>query len=336
MSAQAIVGDANEKGPRVALDGAIKKHAAGPLSPITRSRGLGPYRGYAEMLAQVAHLADRGAHLVSYGKSVEGEPLFALHFGPRSTLEPGARRRTAVVLAGVHPTEWIGIETAFVVAERLVDQDLGDRGVLVLPLANPDGIRRVERNLRAARRRFVRHNAHGVDLNRNFDASWGELGIVQRALSFLFSPGSRPEGEPEVESVAHLLSALRVDRAVSLHSFGGAVLYPQASSLRAIHDRREHEAWARRIAEACDPKRPYAVASCARWAKGMTAGGLELDWFHERHGALSLLVECSRGGRGLTPSRLFDPFAWFNPPAISSVTRPIADGLIPFVKGLDP
>ena len=336
MSMHAVLADAKEGDCREVLGIAIRRHDLGPLSPIVRSRGLGPYRGYAEMLQAVAHLADRGVRLLRYGRSAEGEPLFALHFGAEKTLLPRSLARTAVVLSGVHPTEWIGIETLFVALERLVDVDLGDRGVLAIPLGNPDGIRRVERNLRAGRRRFVRHNARGVDLNRNFDASWGELGLVQRALSFLFSPGSRPQSEPEIESIAHLLAPLRVDRAVSLHSFGGAVLYPLASSTRPISDGPEHAAWARRIAAAADRARPYAAKSCARWAKGITAGGLELDWFHERHGALSLLVECSRGGRGFTPSRLLDPFAWFNPPDIAKVTREIADGVVPFLMGLDP
>ncbi len=336
MAMHSVLHDTKEVDPRQALEIATRRSDLGPLAPITRSRGLGAYRGYGELLGALGHLVARGARLVCYGRSAEGEPLFALHFGSRRSLEPGSMSRTAVLLAGVHPGEWIGIETALVVGERLVDVDLAERGVLLLPLVNPDGIRRVERNLRAGRKRFVRHNARGVDLNRNFDAAWGELGVVQRALSWVFSPGTRPQGEPEVEGIAHLVSPLRVDRALSLHSYGGAVLYPKASSLRPIHDEREHRAWATRIAHACDPARPYDVASCARWSRGITAGGLELDWFHERHGALSLLVECSRGGRGLLPSRLFDPFAWFNPPALGPVTRAVADGVVPFLKGLDP
>ena len=66
---------------------------------------------------------------------------------------------------------------------------------------------------------------------------------------------------------------------------------------------------------------------------GFTASGLELDWFHDRHGALSLLVECSRRGFGLRPSRMFEPFAWFNPPKIEDTTGPLVEALLPFVRG---
>lgn len=317
------------------LDQALAKSAAPPIGPTLTARGLGPYRGYGEMLATIRRLVDKGYRPHHIGRSVEGEPLLALHLG-REALRggQGTPYRATVVLAGIHPNEWIGVETCFALLEQLLAFDLDDRTVIAIPIVNPDGIRRVDRNLRAGRRRFVRHNARGVDLNRNFDESWGKAGIVPRLLRGLFNPGPRAASEPEVEALAHHLSAVRVERAVSLHSFGGAVLFPLASSTARVHDAAEHEAWAWRIARSADAKRPYVAKSCARWAKGITAGGLELDWFHGRHGALSLLVECSRGGRSLQPARFFEPFAWFNPPRVAAEAAAISSALTPFVRGL--
>lgn len=322
--------DAERAAALAALRAAAARHQREPLAPLLRARGLGPYRGYAEMLAAVIAAAEAGATPARLGRSPQGEPLFALHFGAR----PSPTTRTAVVLAGVHPLEWIGVEVALRLVEQLIATELEGRSVVVVPLVNPDGVIAVEANLRGRRRRFVRHNAHGVDLNRNFDAAWGRAGVVQRLLRRVFAPGARPASEPEVEAVAHHLSSRRVDRALSLHSFGGAVLTPYAHRWGAPHDRAEHDAWARRIAHAADP-RPYRAAQCSRWAWS-TAGGLELDWFHERHGAISLLVECSRGGRGLRPSRLLEPFAWFNPVRLEAEAQRIAAAVSPFVKGLEP
>ncbi|NUP05793.1 MAG: hypothetical protein HOW73_07010 [Polyangiaceae bacterium] len=306
------------------------RNEAPALAPVLAARGVGPYRGYNEVLGEIEHLVAQGYRAHPIGRSVEGEPIIALHLGqePRGTLA-----RATVILSGVHPMEWIGVETNLRVLQRLAETDLRDRAVIAIPLVNPDGFRRVDKSLRAGRRRFIRHNARGVDLNRNFDSRWGRLGLVQRLLGNLFHPGSAPASEPEVESIAHHLSVCRVDRALSLHSFGGAVLYPLASSTRPVHDVMEHRAWATRMARACDPRKPYKAASCARWAKGITAGGLELDWFHERHGAVSFLIECSRGGRSLRPSRLFDPFAWFNPPRPDREADAIANAVTPFVRG---
>jgi hypothetical protein len=316
-----------EADPLAALRAALLVHGRPPLRGLIEPKGLGPYRGYGEMLGALERLAARGARLVQIGRSVRGEPLFAVHLGSD---RPGAR--TTVVLSAVHPIEWIGVEVGLALLERLVHADLAGRAVVAVPIVNPDGLLWVERNLRAGHRRWVRHNARGVDLNRNFDVGWEQRGLVQRLLSFVFSSGASPASEPEVAAIAHHLAPRRVDRAVSLHSFGGAVLYPSASSRREIPDAAEHRAAARRIAKGA-AARPYRAVSCSRWALGITMSGLELDWFHERHGALSLLVECSRGGIGLRPSRLLQPFAWYNPPAIHDVAAPLVDALLPYVRG---
>jgi hypothetical protein len=110
------------------------------------------------------------------------------------------------------------------------------------------------------------------------------------------------------------------------------VLYPAAHRLLPVADADEHKSWARRIARVASDK-PYGTLPSSWFGMGMTMGGLELDWFHERHGALSLLVECSRGGIALRPSRLFDPFAWFNPPRLDPVANRIAEAALPFVCG---
>jgi hypothetical protein len=322
---------------REKLRRAIDQHAAQPLSGLLTKRGLGAYRGYAELLTALDKLVDAGARLHEVGRSVRGEPLFSLHFGVDSSSRAPSERatqRTSVVLSGVHPIEWIGIEAHLALLERLARTDLGDRTLISFPIVNPDGLLQVEANLRAGRRRFVRHNARGVDLNRNFDASHRRGGLTQRLLPWIFAAGPRPASEPEVEAIAQSLSSRRIDRAVSLHSFGGAVLFPSAASVFPIADRDEHHAWAKRVARGADPNKPYRAISAARFSLGFTAGGLELDWFHTRHGAISLLVECSRGG-GLTrhPSRALQPFAWFNPEALEATALPIADALVPFVRG---
>ena len=310
-----------------ALQRAVATHRGPPLAPILEEQRLGAYRGYADMLSAIEALHARGARLSTIGRSVRGEPLFAVHLGAS---RPNAR--TTVLLGGVHPTEWIGIEVLLGLLGRLAGSRLDDRAIVAVPVVNPDGVLRVEGFLRRRKRRFVRHNAHGVDLNRNFDARFYDRGLVQRALSFLFSSGSRPASEPEVAAIAHELASRRVDRGLSLHSFGGAVLYPSAGTVWPIWDSAEHRAWAKRIAAAAAEK-PYRALPCSWWAMGITSSGLELDWLHDRHGAVSLLVECSRNNAGLHPARLFHPFAWFNPRRPGAVVAALGDALLPFVRG---
>ena len=314
------------------LTEAMHKHEAEPLLPDLVDRGLGAYRGYHELLSHIALLCSqngRSARLSIAGHSVRGEPIIALSLG---NPQPTENTRTSVIVAGLHPIEWIGIETALAIIGQLREVDLGDRSLMVFPIANPDGLLKVERNLRRRRGRFIRHNARGVDLNRNFDAAWGHKNLLARIVPWVFKPGSHAASEPEVASIAYMLGSRRVDRALSLHSFGGVVLYPSAHSLWPVADANEHRRWAQSIARRADAK-AYKCLPSSWFGLGMTMGGLELDWFHERHGSLSLLVECSRGGIGLRPSRLFNPFAWFNPPDPRSIATRIAEATVPFVRG---
>lgn len=305
---------------------AAEKHRRPPLSRTIADARLGAYRGYAELLDAIERLGERGARLREIGRSVRGEPLLAVHLGSE---DPKAR--TGVVLAGVHPIEWIGIESCLALLDRLAGADLGDRAVIAFPIVNPDGLLRVEESLRARKRRWYRHNARGVDLNRNFDAHWGERGWFQRVLPWLFAPGTAPASEPEVAAIGFELAERRVDRAISLHSFGGVVLFPPAHSVWPVPDYAEHRAWARAVAKAAREK-PYSAKPCAWWAMGLTQTGLELDWFHDRHGAVSLVVECE-GGPSLSLSRLTHPFAWYNPLRLSEVASRVAGAALPFVKG---
>jgi hypothetical protein len=315
---------------RTVLTTAALAHRRPPLARVLEPRGLGRYRGLGEMFDAIDRLAARGARLEQVGQSVRGEPLLAIHVGDTS---PSARTKTSVVLAGVHPSEWIGIETCLALLDRLSSEELGARSVIAFPIVNPDGVLEVEMNLRAGRRRFVRHNAHRVDLNRNFDANWHKKGFGQRLFRRLFASGPRPASEPEVEAIAHALSDRRIDRAVSLHSFGGAVLYPSSYAWLPVPDAAEHRLWAKHVAFNANRTKPYRAIQGSMFSWGFTASGLELDWFHDRHGAISLLVECSRGGFGFRPSRMFQPFAWFNPPRIEDTTGPLVEALLPFVRG---
>jgi hypothetical protein len=311
------------------LERAIDEHRKEPLGGLLAARGIGRYRGYAELLSVLRSLTGRGARLSVVGHSVRGQPLFALELG---NAKPSHEDRTSALVAGIHPNEWIGIETALALLGRFVDRDLGSRSLLAIPIANPDGLLRVESNLRAGRKRFVRHNARQVDLNRNFDAGWGHKNLLAKLVPWVFKPGSHAASEPEVAAIASAFGSRRVDRALSLHSFGGVVLYPSAQTVLPIPDAAEHRRWAKRIGGDADA-RPYFALPSSWFGMGMTMGGLELDWFHQRHGALSLLVECSRGGIALRPSCLLDPFAWFNPRRPDRVAAQLAKATEPFLAG---
>ncbi len=320
--------DANA-GARAALESAIAGHPAPDLAELLSRRGLGAYGDYAATLRRILALADGGAGIELLGQSVHGQPLVCVRIGP-----PDAP--VSALLAGLHPTEWIGIETGLRILENCLGEPASDRQLVAFPLANPDGVLQVQDNLLRGIRRFVRHNARGVDLNRNFPSFWGANTLAQRVLRRTFAGGSGPASEPEVRAIVQRLSSLPVDRALSLHSFGGVVLFPYGAMRTRPVEHAALEAWARRVAAAARPKRGYRAVQSARWVPGFTARGMELDYFHEHFGALSLLIECSKGGvlaDPWRPSVWTEPFAWFNPTDLEATVGPVARAALPFLAG---
>ena len=97
------------------------------------------------------------------GFSVEGRPIEAIVIG-----DAGASEKVLFV-AGIHGDEPAGVSLMEHLALRLQEHPDGLLGmqVVIIPLANPDGMSHSQRA-----------NSRGVDLNRNFPALNREEGVA--------------------------------------------------------------------------------------------------------------------------------------------------------------
>jgi len=279
---------------------------------IDRAR-YGPYRTWDQVHAAIdavvaAHpdLAER----FEVGRSIHGIPIAGLRLARRG--EPV--RVPALVVAALHAMEWIGVETALSLLERVAADMAGGglpgRSVTFVPIANPDGYLHVQTDLEAHRPRFTRRNGRRVDLNRNFATHFDPR---QRVLDPFFAQGTEPWSEPETRALRDLAETVRPQRFLSLHSFGGYFLYPYTGNRRPPPDEPLYQRVGQEM-RALQPRYPYRVVRIGRLPKMMWARGSEIDWFRDRFGALSFLFEVSRGGLELrAPFRALDPFCWFNP-----------------------
>jgi hypothetical protein len=273
-----------------------------------------PYRTYRETWRRVAAAAlaagDR-ARVLRLGASHGGEPLWAIEIDP-----PGGpvARTGALVIAGIHAMEHVGVATAVALLERAtsVATPWRDQPLAVMPMVNPDGFRAVEAGLARGVRRFWRANARGVDLNRNFAVGWDPRYVLNRIG--LFAPGDAALSEPESRAVDALCARARPRHAVSLHAFGDWIFLPYAGTRRAPPGLARMQEIARAMAGA-QPHRPYRVVQLARRSRLFQARGAEIDHFLDRHGALSFLVEIGAGPRLREPSTWLEPYGWFTPPA---------------------
>jgi predicted deacylase len=281
---------------------------------------VGRYRGLTE-----AYEAFGALGACEVGRTHEDRPLVRLELGPADA------PKVTLVIAGLHAMEWIGVETALALAHAWRADPARDRRLVLLPLLNPDGYAKVERLLRSNTWRFTRSNAHGVDLNRNFATHFRSRHFWPSILPFLGGPGASPGSEPETRATLDALERDRgrIDRAVSLHSFGKKLLLPHGGRWKHPPDYDALVTLAREVNRGLGNR--YAIHSSSHWVPGAFAYGMELDHFHAE-GIAPLLVECSAGGLSLfDPGTWLHPFRWFNPrdPEVQSLQ--IANALRSFV-----
>lgn len=264
---------------------------------------------YRELWLSAAELPGAVPRVI--GHSVRGEPIWSL------TIEATPRERaaaTVLVIAGLHAMEHVGPRTALALCRRAAAGEAGwrDRRLVVVPLVNPDGWLDVERMLAAGGRRFLRKNANGVDLNRNFATGWDGRYYLNRLLPRLFAAGSGPLSEPETQAVDALAGSIRPDYAVSLHAFGEWIFVPYAGRRAAPPDLPRLLELAGQMA-ARQPTRRYRVMQLAARSRLFAARGAEIDHLYERHGALSFLIEIGAGPSFSEPEHWMHPYRWFTP-----------------------
>lgn len=124
------------------------------------------------------------------GESREGRNIVACERGDTS-------KPATLVLGQMHGNEKAGYWTA----RRLMTMSTLPRGshFWIIPTMNPDGFARNSR-----------HNARGVDLNRNFPQAW-------KARSAPYYAGPRPASEPETRAVIAFVRKYQPHTTVSIH-----------------------------------------------------------------------------------------------------------------------
>jgi protein MpaA len=127
------------------------------------------------------------------GNSVEGRPIHCEVFGSGPDV--------LMVIATIHGNEAAGTPLVAAFGEWLTAHpaELAGRQVVIVPVANPDGM--------AASERF---NSRGVDLNRNFPAGNWQAAEVKLH-------GESPLSEPESRTLMQLVCRYFPNRIISIH-----------------------------------------------------------------------------------------------------------------------
>jgi len=259
--------------------------------------------------AGVLRAADRlvrahGGRPVRIGVTREDRSIWAIHFGPIGSV------RGVFLLSLLHACEWIGPLALLAAAERIV-RESPDLPLLLVPIANPDGAARAHASVLNGRPRFLRGNARGIDLNRNFPVGHRPRGFMS-SLPWV-RPGPFALSEPETASIAALAREALPSIAISFHSFGRWFFYPPAHRARPSPGSEQHG----RILENAGGAASigYRSRQLGRWRSWFRAHGTEIDFLNDEVGSTAFLVEISGGGIGRWGvRRIALPFYWYNPP----------------------
>jgi murein peptide amidase A len=136
-------------------------------------------------------LAAAALATLALGQSVEGREMRATRVGPENA------RVNVLVVGDVHGNEPAG-EAIVARLRRATPPD--GVALWLVRTGNPDG-----------RARHIRHNARGVDLNRNFPWRW------RTAPRGVYYPGPRAGSEPETRALMRLVRRVRPQLGIYYH-----------------------------------------------------------------------------------------------------------------------
>lgn len=251
----------------------------------------------------------RFLHMLPIGHSVLGKPIHALVLGDSN--------ERVLYTAAFHAQEWItalillrlceNVCHALATGNRLADIDLrralAGRGLMFVPLVNPDGVD-IARHGSAAAGLYEtdvcrlggnvpgqwQANVRGVDLNHNFAAGW-EMLRKQEIATGITGPaprrfgGTAPESEPETAALTALCRHTPFRHVLALHSQGEEIYwrYGERTPPRS-----------RLMAEIMAAASGYIVSD----PEGLASHGGFKDWFIEECGRPAFTLEM---GKGINP-----------------------------------
>lgn len=261
-----------------------------------------------------------GVRLFSIGKSVLGRKIQALGIGNL--------KNATLFVAAVHAQEWLTTLLVLRFFEQLCQEYhagrewmevnlkkvFAERGLVVVPMANPDGVeialngaksakhlRRQVEGMLARSTRSWQANARGVDLNHNFDAGFGILRKME-IDSGIIGPcerqfgGYQPNSEPETKALVSVCTGLNIQKVLAFHSQGEEIFYSYGEKTPKN---------ARIMADALAASSGYRVISPTGLA---SHGGLK-DWFIDKTGRNGFTIEIGRGENPLPVENLEPVYA---------------------------
>ncbi|XP_050426299.1 carboxypeptidase B-like isoform X2 [Adelges cooleyi] len=215
------------------------------------------YQRYQDILDYLMYLSENYPHLVELlpiGKTAEGRPLKVVKVSSGQPRE-NMKKPAIWIDGGMHAREWISPAVTLYILRQLVENSKAYKAMItdidwyILPVVNADGYEythTTDRLWRKSRRIPVElgrtlwglsDGCEGVDLNRNWDWHWAEVGASNDPCQDTFA-GSHAFSEPETRAVSDFIldHKDRLQVYISLHSYSQMWLIPWSHSKRRLED----------------------------------------------------------------------------------------------------
>jgi hypothetical protein len=285
---------------------------------LQSENGFNVYRSFDEpggIRDEMYAIARRNPQLIKLqvlGESVEGREYIALKVTQGARGQQDGKRPAVLYVSTYHAREWISTEVNRRLLHWYVDQwraknkeirDLLKTTELWFVLVhNPDGYeytfdveRLWRKNLRDNDGNGTITNNDGVDLNRNHAEHWNydEEGSSSQFSSETYR-GAAPNSEPETQAIVGLMDRIPFRFAISYHSFGQLLLYPQGWQVQtpAADDPIYVALTGTDDDPAVEDFNPGVSADL------YTTNGEFTDWAHGSEGVLAWTPELSEGEEG--------------------------------------
>ena len=185
----------------------------GPVAVRVRDpRIWWPHHEVESRLSTIAKEHPDLAAIEQYGTTVGDHTIPGLRVGNRD--------RCIALVGTIHAGE-SGPELVIPAVERLLKENadlLTQTGVAILPNVNIDERERLVQGCPW----YLRTNARGVDINRNFDVNWEQVeygyGLISDDPDAGTYRGPKPESEPETQAVVEFLTAVAPKAVFSYHA----------------------------------------------------------------------------------------------------------------------
>jgi len=247
------------------------------------------YHNYAETQETLKALAAANSDIASFfsiGKTIEGRDIWCLRINSSSKVARKSSKPGAVFVGTHHAREHLSNEVPLLFAAYLMDHRkdaeikkyIETLDIYIIPLFNPDG---AEYDVATGKYRWQRKNMRvnadksiGVDLNRNYDATWCESGSSHSSYSDTYC-GTGPFSEPESQAMKKFVEARKNLKTLqSYHSYASLIMYPWGGLYDPVPDEKDRAAFIKMAGKMGELTGYEAIQSSDLYA----ASGDTCDW----------------------------------------------------------